>query len=50
MVANSDLVPIEEFRSTRFYQEWAQPQGYLDAVSATLDKSATGRRARGDSP
>ena len=45
VVANSDLVPIEEFRSTRFYQEWAQPQGYLDAVSATLDKSATGYAA-----
>jgi DNA-binding CsgD family transcriptional regulator/PAS domain-containing protein len=45
VVANSDLLPIEEFRTTRFYQEWAQPQGYLDAVSATLDKSATGYAA-----
>src|ERR1700704_35098 len=36
VVANSDLIPIDEFRATRFYKEWAQPQGYLDAVSATL--------------
>jgi DNA-binding CsgD family transcriptional regulator len=41
VVANSDLIPIDEFRATRFYQEWAQPQGYLDAVSATLETSAT---------
>jgi DNA-binding CsgD family transcriptional regulator len=41
VVANSDVLPIEEFVETRFYKEWAQPQGYLDAISATLDKSAT---------
>src|SRR5260370_38892642 len=45
VVANSDLIPIDEFRTSRFYKEWAQPQGYLDAVSATLDKSATGYAA-----
>jgi DNA-binding CsgD family transcriptional regulator len=41
VTANSDVLPIEEFVETRFYKEWAQPQGYLDAVSATLEKSAT---------
>jgi DNA-binding CsgD family transcriptional regulator len=45
VVANSDLIPIDEFRTSRFYKEWAQPQGYLDAVSATLEKSATGYAA-----
>src|SRR5258707_276224 len=45
VVANSDLIPIDEFRASRFYKEWAQPQGYLDAVCATLDKSATGYAA-----
>src|SRR5262249_52298073 len=45
VVANSDLLPIEAFRTTRFYQEWARPQGYLDAVSVTVDKSATGYAA-----
>ena len=41
VLANSDVLPIDEFVESRFYKEWAQPQGYLDAVSATLDKSAT---------
>lgn len=41
VLANSDLLPIDEFVESRFYKEWAQPQGYLDAVSATLDKSTT---------
>jgi DNA-binding CsgD family transcriptional regulator len=45
VVANSELIPIDEFRATRFYKEWAQPQGYLDAVSATLETSATGYTA-----
>jgi DNA-binding CsgD family transcriptional regulator len=45
VVADSDLISIDEFRATRFYQEWAQPQGYLDAVSATLETSATGYTA-----
>jgi DNA-binding CsgD family transcriptional regulator len=45
VVANSDLIPIDGFRTTRFYKEWAQPQGYLDAVSATLETSATGYTA-----
>jgi DNA-binding CsgD family transcriptional regulator len=41
VIANSDVLPIEELVETRFYKEWAQPQGYLDAISATLDKSTT---------
>jgi len=45
VTANSDVLPIEQFVETRFYKEWAQPQGYLDAVSVTLDKSATGYAA-----
>ena len=41
VLANSDVLPIDEFLESRFYKEWAQPQGYLDALSATLDKSTT---------
>lgn len=41
-IAVSDLMPYQEFLETRFYKEWAQPQGMVDFVSATLDKSATG--------
>jgi DNA-binding CsgD family transcriptional regulator len=37
-----DLIPQDEYRSSRFYKEWAGPQGYVDAVQVTLEKSATG--------
>jgi DNA-binding CsgD family transcriptional regulator len=36
-----DFISLDEYRNTRFYKEWAGPQGYVDAVQATLDKSAT---------
>jgi DNA-binding CsgD family transcriptional regulator/PAS domain-containing protein len=36
------LMPHEEFVATRFYKEWARPQGYCDAVWAVLDRTATG--------
>ncbi len=36
-----DFISPDEYRNTRFYKEWAGPQGYVDAVQATLDKSAT---------
>jgi DNA-binding CsgD family transcriptional regulator len=36
-----DLVPYDEFRVGRFYREWAQPQGWVDAANAVLEKSAT---------
>jgi DNA-binding CsgD family transcriptional regulator/PAS domain-containing protein len=37
-----DLMPYEEFRRTRFYREWAQPQGWVDVAVAVLDKSGDG--------
>jgi DNA-binding CsgD family transcriptional regulator len=36
-----DFVPLEEYRASQLYKEWAAPQGYIDAVQAVLDKSAT---------
>ncbi len=39
-IATGDLVPYEEFLQTRFYREWAQPQGLVDFVSITLEKTA----------
>ena len=39
--AISDIIPFREFRKTRLYREWAQPQGYGDALLAVLDKTAT---------
>jgi DNA-binding CsgD family transcriptional regulator len=41
-ICTADIMPYEEFYATRIYKEWVQPQGFVDFVSATLDKSATG--------
>lgn len=41
IVSLPDLVPYEEYRQGRFYQEWAQPQGWIDVASAVLEKSPT---------
>ncbi|UFZ05232.1 LuxR C-terminal-related transcriptional regulator [Bradyrhizobium ontarionense] len=40
-IAVSDLMPQDELRETRFYQEWAAPQGMVDFISTVIDKSAT---------
>ncbi|HEU5017155.1 MAG TPA: helix-turn-helix transcriptional regulator [Pseudolabrys sp.] len=36
-----DLVPYDEFRQGRFYREWVEPQGWIDAANVVLEKSAT---------
>jgi DNA-binding CsgD family transcriptional regulator len=41
IVSVPDLVAYDEFRAGRFYREWAQPQGWVDAANAVLEKSAT---------
>ena len=40
-VATADLVPYEEFLQSRFYLEWARPQGLVDFIASVLDKSVT---------
>ena len=40
-MATADLVPYDEFLQSRFYLEWARPQGLVDFVAAVLDKSLT---------
>ena len=40
-MSTADIIPYDEFVETRFYNEWAKPQGLVDFVSAVLDKSAT---------
>jgi DNA-binding CsgD family transcriptional regulator len=35
-----DFIPLEEYRASQFYKEWSAPQGYIDAVQATIEKSA----------
>ena len=39
--ATADIVPYDEFLETRFYREWARPQGLVDFLNGVLDKSAT---------
>jgi DNA-binding CsgD family transcriptional regulator len=41
IVSTPDLVPYDEFCEGRFYQEWAKPQGFVDAANAVLEKSVT---------
>ena len=36
-----DQMAYDEFVKSRFYQEWARPQGWVDCVQALLDKSVT---------
>jgi DNA-binding CsgD family transcriptional regulator len=38
--ATADLVPYDEFLQSRFYREWARPQGLVDFVSIFLEKVA----------
>ncbi len=41
-IGTVDIMAIEDFQKTRFYQEWRRPQGVVDFVAAALDKTATG--------
>lgn len=41
-MATDDLVSYAEFAETRFFQEWAQPNGLAHGVSAMLDRTASG--------
>jgi DNA-binding NarL/FixJ family response regulator len=39
LVHNSfDILPQEELEKTRFYKEWIEPQGIVDAVAVNLEK------------
>jgi DNA-binding CsgD family transcriptional regulator len=35
-----ELVPYDEYNEGRFFQEWMQPQGLVDAANCVLEKSA----------
>src|SRR4029077_12600707 len=41
IVSVPDLMPYEEFLAGRLYREWAQPQGWIDAANAVLEKSTS---------
>ena len=42
IVSVPEVVPYDEFRRSRFYLEWAEPQGWVDVAVAVLDKTTTG--------
>jgi DNA-binding CsgD family transcriptional regulator len=37
----TDLLPYGELLKTCFYREWLQPQGFVDTLQASLDRSPT---------
>jgi DNA-binding CsgD family transcriptional regulator len=39
IVSIPELVPYEEFLEGRFFREWMQPQGLVDAANSVLEKS-----------
>jgi DNA-binding NarL/FixJ family response regulator len=41
----ADMMSPEEFRDTRLYREWVQPQGILDAIYSNIERTATGAAA-----
>lgn len=41
ILATTDVVPHDEILASRFYKEWLVPQGIVDAISVTFEKSAT---------
>jgi DNA-binding CsgD family transcriptional regulator len=41
VVATDDIMPYEEFVETRFYKEWVEPQGIVDALAVNFEKGVT---------
>ena len=40
-ISTVDFIDYDEFVQTRFYKEWARPQGLVDHVTSVLEKSST---------
>jgi DNA-binding CsgD family transcriptional regulator len=38
-IAITDLIPFEELTQTELYRQWAKPQGFVDFISAVLDRT-----------
>ena len=41
ILTEADIMPMSEFRETRFFKEWIRPQGLGDSMAAILEKTAT---------
>jgi DNA-binding CsgD family transcriptional regulator/PAS domain-containing protein len=40
VIRQNDMMPMAEFRQTRFWKEWIAPQGIVDSMAVILEKSA----------
>jgi DNA-binding CsgD family transcriptional regulator/PAS domain-containing protein len=40
VICVADVMSYDEFRRSRFFREWAQPQGWVDVAVAVIEKSA----------
>ncbi len=40
-MSGGDLIPHDEFRQTRFFDEWIKPQGLIDVIGVNLERTAT---------
>ena len=38
-IATTDLIPFEELTQTELYRQWAQPEGFVDFISAVVDRT-----------
>ena len=41
IISIEDILPLHELFESRFYREWVQPQGWVDAATSVLEKSGT---------
>jgi DNA-binding CsgD family transcriptional regulator len=41
IIDTAAIIPRAEFHETRFYREWAEPLGWVDAVHSLLEKSTS---------
>jgi len=39
-IATTDLIPFRELAKTELYRQWAQPCGFVDFISAVIDRTA----------
>ncbi len=39
VLSGGDLIPHEEFHRTRFFREWVKPQGLLDVLGISLERT-----------
>jgi DNA-binding CsgD family transcriptional regulator/PAS domain-containing protein len=41
VASTADLMPYDEYLASTFHREWAAPQGFVDNISAALERTAT---------